>query len=282
MTYYLYHIPGKKIGVTTDLKRRVEDQQGYGPGEYEIIEQSDDIDFISEGKQIMQSWYGYKIDEVPYNKLKFNNKEMNINITEATTTFPCPVNKLKGRLMDNKGMSWETDHGTFTINNYSIDWIMKNVQTSRYNEQRCYVYNKAFSRYYDNHQTHDLLGGNMEDAHMKTRTGALTPAGIQERKITDQYNQFDLIRNWAEQRGLYNEGDPKTQTLKLMEEAGEICRAVLKKDEPEIIDGIGDCVVVLTNLAHLCDTSIEECIEAAYNEIKDRKGKMDNGTFKKD
>jgi NTP pyrophosphatase (non-canonical NTP hydrolase) len=67
-----------------------------------------------------------------------------------------------------------------------------------------------------------------------------------------------------------------------MEEAGEICRAVLKKDEPEIIDGIGDCVVVLTNLAHLCDTSIEECIEAAYNEIKGRSGKMVNGTFKKD
>ena len=94
--------------------------------------------------------------------------------------------------------------------------------------------------------------------------------------------QFDLIRDWAEKRGLYNAGDPKTQTLKLMEEAGVICRAVLKKDEPEIIDGIGDCVVVLTNLAHLCDTSIEECIDKAYNEIKNRTGKMDNGTFKKD
>ena len=87
---------------------------------------------------------------------------------------------------------------------------------------------------------------------------------------------------WAQERGLYDKGAPKTQTLKLMEEAGEICRAVLKKDESQIIDGIGDCVVVLTNLAHLCDVSIEECIEAAYNEIKDRTGKMDNGTFKKD
>ena len=101
---------------------------------------------------------------------------------------------------------------------------------------------------------------------------------MQERKVS----QFDLIRSWANERGLYSGGDTKTQTLKLMEEAGEICRAVLKKDEPEIIDGIGDCVVVLTNLAHLCDTSIEECIDAAYNEIKDRTGKMDNGTFKKD
>ena len=113
----------------------------------------------------------------------------------------------------------------------------------------------------------------------KTRSGALSPTGRSE---CLNPSHFDLIREWAEQRGLYNEGDPKTQTLKLMEEAGEICRAVLKKDEPEIIDGIGDCVVVLTNLAHLCDISIEECIEAAYNEIKGRSGKMVNGTFKKD
>jgi NTP pyrophosphatase (non-canonical NTP hydrolase) len=81
---------------------------------------------------------------------------------------------------------------------------------------------------------------------------------------------------------LYDKGDAKTQTLKLMEEAGEICRAVIKNDKPEIIDGIGDCVVVLTNLAELAGTTIENCIDAAYNEIKNRTGKMSNGTFKKD
>ena len=53
-------------------------------------------------------------------------------------------------------------------------------------------------------------------------------------------------------------------------------------DKPEIIDGIGDCVVVLTNLAELIDTPIEDCIAAAYEEIRNRKGKMVNGTFKKD
>ena len=95
-------------------------------------------------------------------------------------------------------------------------------------------------------------------------------------------SQFDLIRDWADERGLYENGDPKTQALKLVEEVGETCRAILKQDEPEIVDGIGDCVVVLTNLAHLCDTSIEECTRAAYNAIKNRKGRMDNGTFKKD
>ena len=47
MTYYLYHIPGKKIGVTRDLKERVEHQQGYEPGEYGVLTQTDDIDLIS-------------------------------------------------------------------------------------------------------------------------------------------------------------------------------------------------------------------------------------------
>ena len=67
-----------------------------------------------------------------------------------------------------------------------------------------------------------------------------------------------------------------------MEEAGEVGRAILKQDKPEIKDGIGDMVVVLTNLAELLDTSIEECVERAYDEISNRTGKMENGTFVKD
>jgi len=281
ITYYIYHIPGKKIGVTTNLKNRVEDQQGYGPGEYEILARRYDISEAAKYEAIYQRMYGYPVDIIPYDKLNCNKNKlnMNVNITEQTTTFPCPVNKLKGQLMDNIGMTWETDHGVFFINEYSIKWIMANVKTSMFNDQRSYVYNKALARFHDNHQTHDYPSNG-------TLTGGLAPTGMQERKCDKgeclNPTQFDLIRTWAEERGLYNQGDPKTQTLKLMEEAGEICRAVLKKDEPEIIDGIGDCVVVLTNLAHLCDTSIEECIEAAYNEIKGRTGKMDNGTFKKD
>ena len=268
MTYYLYHIPGKKIGVTTNLEERVHKQQGYYPGEYEIIEQSNDIDFISKGEIIMQKCYGYKVDEVPYNKLKFNNTNMNINITEQTTTFPCPINKLKGQLMDNMNMQWETEHGSCIITNESIKWIINNVKTSKYNTERCYIYNKAFARYFDNNDPYDG----------KTRTGGLFPTGIQDRKV----NQFDLIRLWANNRGLYDGGDPKTQALKLVEEVGETCRAILKEDAKQIIDGIGDCVVVLVNLAELTGTPIEDCIQAAYNEIKDRTGKMSNGTFKKD
>ena len=267
MTYAIYHIPGKKIGVTNNVKYRVEEQQGYSENEYEILEMSDDINYVSHKELELQQEYGYRVDEQLYKQLKCN--QMNINITEQTTTFPCPVNKLKGQLMDNIDMSWETDHGNCTITNESIKWIMKNVVTSKYNTERCYVYNKAFARYFDNN-----------DAH-KTRTGGIM-SDHRENGINMPKSHFDLIRKWASNRGLYKGGDSKTQALKLVEEVGETCKAILKNDQAEIEDGIGDCVVVLTNLAHLCNTDIEHCIELAYNEIKDRKGKMDNGTFKKD
>ena len=120
MTYYIYHIPGKKIGVTRDLNKRVTEQQGYEPYEYEVLTESEDMGFASDMERQLQKEYGYRVDETPYDKLKFNNMEMNINITEQTTTFPCPVNKLKGQLMDNIGMSWETEQGDCMITNKSI------------------------------------------------------------------------------------------------------------------------------------------------------------------
>ena len=300
MTYYLYHIPGKKVGVTTNLEERVHKQQGYYPGEYEIIETSDDIDFISEGERIMQKFYKYRVDDVLYSELMINkNKDlnMNINVTEQTTTFPCPINKLKGQLMDNLGMRWDTEHGSCIITSSSIEWIMNNVHKSKYNDQRCYVYNKAFTRWFDNNDAFKQ-NGSIADLHMKDeypRTGALAPTGVRETKKNEDedcgcdkkidrsdWNMFDYIREWAENRGLYEQGDPKTQALKLVEEVGETCRAILKEDYDEVVDGIGDCVVVLTNLAELHGVSIEECIAQAYDEIKDRTGKMNNGTFKKD
>jgi len=294
MMYYLYHIPGKKIGITTNLKSRVEDQQGYRENEYDIVLETDDINIASEAEISLQKAFGYRVDIIPYNKLNCNKNKLNmkVNVTEQTTTFPCPANKLKGRLMDNIGMRWMTEHGEFKITNESIRWIMINIKTSMFNNQRSYVYNKAFARFYDNHNAYDLLGGNLEDVHMKdqyngkTLAGGLSPERVPE--CCDEDNpctcksQFDLIREWADERGLYENGDPKTQALKLVEEVGEIARAILKEDDCEIVDGIGDCVVVLTNLAELIGEPIEECIEQAYFEISKRTGKMVNGTFVKD
>ena len=98
----------------------------------------------------------------------------------------------------------------------------------------------------------------------------------------EQNSDFTRIREWASERGIYSNGDVKTQYIKLMEEAGELGQAILKDNEAEFKDAIGDMVVVLTNLAHLGNTTIEECITGAWNELKNRKGKMENGTFVKD
>lgn len=94
--------------------------------------------------------------------------------------------------------------------------------------------------------------------------------------------EFESIRQWAQQRGIYEKGDPKTQYLKLIEETGELAKAILKNDEEEFVDAIGDCVVVLTNLAKLKGYNIEDCINSAYDVIAKRTGRMSNGTFVKD
>jgi NTP pyrophosphatase (non-canonical NTP hydrolase) len=202
----------------------------------------------------------------PYSELFNNNKfnkNMKINVTEQTTTFPCPLSKLKGQLMDNQEMNWETEHGSVTLDADLTKWIVKNAVTSMYNNDRCYVYNKAMLRYLNN------------------RSVDKSDDTCCQKEDCDTVFYFDLIREWAEERGIYESGDAKTQYVKLMEEAGEVGRAILKDDDDEIMDGIGDMVVVLTNLAELCGTTIEECTERAYAEISNRKGKMINGTFVK-
>jgi NTP pyrophosphatase (non-canonical NTP hydrolase) len=258
--YYLYHIPGKKIGVTRNLNKRVTLMQGYKESEYEVLEQSEDIDYISNREIELQQSYGYKKDRTLYKNLfKLN---MKINPTEQTSTFPVPVNKLKGHLMDNIGLKWKTPQGyDFEITKDNIPWIIKNAITSMYNDNRSYIYNKAFYEAFFS---------------PKDTTNSTYPE-----KLYSYQDQFELIRQWATEKGIYKSGDARTQYVKLMEEAGELAQAILKNDEPEVIDAIGDMVVVLTNLAKLRGHNIEDCIGSAYDVIKSRQGKMINGTFVK-
>jgi hypothetical protein len=122
-------------------------------------------------------------------------------------------------------------------------------------------------------------------------------------------NEFNPIRDWADARGIYTKGDVKTQFVKLMEEVGELGKAILKNDRIEFNDAIGDCVVVLTNLVELSNSDInsieyfedvvgdggtkealceygnitlEDCVNLAFKVIAERTGKMQNGTFVKD
>jgi len=264
--YYLYHIPGKKIGVTCNLNSRVTLTQGYNPDEYEVLDQSDDINYISEKEIELQKSYGYKVDRKKYNELIKSNNKMKINVTEQTTTFPFPVKKLKGHLMENIGMQWKTEHGMFKLNIDSIRWIERNVKTSFYNDGRSFIYNKAFAEWF---KAPELWGDDLPET---------TVVKCSKKPL----KMFELIRDWAQTRGLYDKGNSHTQYVKLQEEAGELAKALLNNDKLEIIDAIGDMVVVLTNLAHLQGVHIETCISEAYKVISKRTGKMINGTFVKD
>lgn len=93
---------------------------------------------------------------------------------------------------------------------------------------------------------------------------------------------FNFIRQWASQRNLIVGATSQAQMLKLFEEGGELAAAIARNKKEEISDGIGDMIVVLTILAAQNNMNIEDCIKNAYNEIKDRKGKMVDGIFVKE
>ena len=159
--------------------------------------------------------------------------------------------------MDNMNLKWETSHGQFYIDMQTIQWIIDNAKVSMYNDNRSYIYNKAFAEYFK-------------------AVKSFKPCSKKPLKM------FENIRQWAKDRGLYDKGNPMVQYVKLQEEAGELAKALLKDDQPEVIDAIGDMVVVLTNLAHQRGVHIETCITEAYKVISKRTGKMINGTFVKD
>jgi NTP pyrophosphatase (non-canonical NTP hydrolase) len=285
--YYIYHIFGKKIGVTRNLNKRVELAQGYMPGEYEVIEAHDDIHHVSNRERELQRLYGYKVDRDSYkqvidskNKLNKSNK-MKLNITEQTITFPCPANKLKGQLLDSLGLTFETQYGKYILNTELVDWIVQNASVSMFNINRSFVYNKAL------HNAFNSMPNKIEPtvSDMRRQLTEMLNEVLNNKQPQEEIdptaNVYDLIRDWASKKGIYTSGDSKTQYVKLMEESGELARAILKRDKPEIKDAIGDMVVVLTNLAYLEGFDIEDCVTSAYDVIKSRTGKMENGTFVK-
>lgn len=94
----------------------------------------------------------------------------------------------------------------------------------------------------------------------------------------------DLIHKinlWSMSRGIINNSTPLAQFAKLVSEVGELGDNIAKQRNVE--DDIGDCLVVLNTLAVMFDTSLERCLEIAYDDIKDRKGHMNSeGIFIKE
>ena len=240
--YYIYHIKGIKIGCTTDLKERVEKKQGYT--NYDILYTTNNIHEASKKELELQTKYKYKQDKKPYKEIIMNIKNK-FYITDKTVTLNNTFDKDLTGFEFPDYITYEDKKIYFTKD--LIAW-MKNNNIKSQNDNKRYVYRNPFEKAATN-----------------------KPKTI-----------FDNIRNWAKVRDIYKKGNSHTQYVKLQEECGELAKAILKKDKPEIVDAIGDIVVVLTNLAHFEDCTIEECIESAYKVISERKGKMINGTFVKD
>jgi len=251
--YKIYHIPGIKIGCTTNVQKRVIEVQGYKPGEFEILFETDNVAEASRAEKQLQEDLGYKVDRKLYKDLFRKNMNKHSS-SPTTTTFKTSTKELDAKFLAD--LEIETQYGAFKLDSTDkIDWVISNVHNSQFGPNSCYIYNKAMA----------------EAGEFKTLTKPV---------LSD--NIFEDIRQWANDRGLYDKGNAKTQLIKLYEESGELSQALLKDDKAGIIDAIGDSVVVLTNLAYLVGTNIEDCIGAAYNEISNRTGKMINGTFVKD
>jgi len=92
-----------------------------------------------------------------------------------------------------------------------------------------------------------------------------------------------LVEQWASDRGIIAFSSPSAQLLKTVSELGELADATIKLDSHEIVDGIGDVLVTLIIYAKMQGLTLTECLEAAYAEIKDRRGQLlPTGVFAKE
>ena len=102
-----------------------------------------------------------------------------------------------------------------------------------------------------------------------------------ESKMT--WGELDrAVFDWAVSRNLINKDNIQGQTMKVMEELGELCRAINKNKKDDTIDSIGDVLVTIIILSYQLGLNPEECLEEAYKTIKDRKGVTVNGVFIKE
>jgi NTP pyrophosphatase (non-canonical NTP hydrolase) len=103
-------------------------------------------------------------------------------------------------------------------------------------------------------------------------------------KRMSSYAEIEMrVVQWAEARQIIPNATSQTQLLKTVSELGELADAIIKRDRPQIIDGLGDVLVTLIVVAALEDVDLVSCLESAYNEIKDRKGTLlPSGVFVKE
>jgi len=98
------------------------------------------------------------------------------------------------------------------------------------------------------------------------------------------YAELEMaVIRWSEARKIIPNSTPLAQAFKAVEEINELVDALRDDNKVEAIDAVGDATVCLLNVCALMDVNFTDCLQAAYNEIKDRSGTMGaDGIFYKD
>ena len=269
--YTVYHLPQlKKVGCTSSFERRMKEQDVEPLEEY-IKFRSSDIAEASWAEAELRKFYGYKEDSPMTYKEKFSKSECSTTKVKSSPSHTVGWNELnigatKTELLED-------------LNKY--DQVVLGVDSQKYvfdkSEFEALVKKAKSSQFKDFYWQSTSLIKLKENENLRSDSDSGQAPCTHGNTIPE----FQQIRDWATERGIFAKGDAKTQYLKLQEEAGEVARAILKNDEPEIIDGLGDTLVVLINLSHLAGYKLEDCLASAYDVISKRSGKMVNGTFVK-
>ena len=259
--YIIYHIPGKKVGISRNLKKRLA-EQGYKIDQVEILGNHDNCINALRRERELSKQFNYKSDGF-FHPNMFN---MTYKTHEGNTIgFPVAFEDFNDWLEDHPSITLSTMNSDIGANRHddTYRWLIKNKKKSKFpdGKLKTFIYCEALE--------------------------VFTKDSMHETKIEDNGNIgleiFDKIRSWASDRGIIPGGRLETQALKLGEEFGELQKAILKDDKEEVKDAIGDIVVVLTSIAYFNGDTIEDCIESAYNVISKRKGSMNKkGDFIKD
>lgn len=121
------------------------------------------------------------------------------------------------------------------------------------------------------------------DDVQRQQAAALLRAADEIDRLGGMKDLIDAVLQWAMDRRIIPNSNAQAQLLKCMSELGELADATLKKDDAEIVDGVGDVLVTLILYSELQGMNIENCLKSAYNEIKDRRGTLTpEGVFCKD
>ena len=248
MKYKIYHIKGQKVGCTTDVKKRVEHEQGCSKEDYDILFETDCIDEASRAELQLQKDMGYKVDEVPYNRLfakKFKTFEGN--------TIGFPFEKEEVLISLGESVILSTSKGDYTASKSDLESLYANghFRKSKFSDAKLktYIYCRIVDNYFNKPKTQ--------------KDGSISIGRVD--------GLLDNIYQWADNRGILK-GKLETQTLKLGEEFGELQKAVLKSNSHEIKDAIGDIIVVLVSIAYFNGHDIGDALELAYDTISKRTG----------